>query len=231
MLFHYTVFNEDYISIYTLWLVPLPFLYCVFAGLVAWRLSLPPLSSDPGFAPGHGSKLSWYFYLNFFRHWGCWFTVKFSRQETSVDHISIIHLTSLWLSKSSHQQKTTQPNKKNDGQKEGLNSSCAHHTTASRISSAFTFFFTSVWEGDFHVFRSVISFTGLLQSGVAASKREEETRGGLRLRPVVRVDRDAGRKIRRASSVSWARCCVVDSIGGRAYPRGLDADTVWRVLV
>jgi hypothetical protein len=30
----------------------LPFLYCVLAGLVAWRLSLPPLSSDPGFAPG-----------------------------------------------------------------------------------------------------------------------------------------------------------------------------------
>jgi hypothetical protein len=51
MLFHYTVFNEDYISIYTLWLVLLPFLYCVLAGLVAWRLSLPPLSSDPGFAP------------------------------------------------------------------------------------------------------------------------------------------------------------------------------------
>jgi hypothetical protein len=51
MLFHYTVFNEDYISIYTLWLVPLPFLYCVIAGLVVWRLSLPPLSSDPGFAP------------------------------------------------------------------------------------------------------------------------------------------------------------------------------------
>jgi hypothetical protein len=41
MLFHYTVFNEDYISIYTLWLVLLPFLYCVLAGLVAWRLSLP----------------------------------------------------------------------------------------------------------------------------------------------------------------------------------------------
>ena len=51
MLFYYTVFNEDYISIYTLWLVLLPFLYCVLAGLVAWRLSLPPLSSDPGFAP------------------------------------------------------------------------------------------------------------------------------------------------------------------------------------
>jgi hypothetical protein len=47
-------FNEDYISIYALWLVPLPFLYCVLAGLVAWRLSLPPLSSDPGFAPGRG---------------------------------------------------------------------------------------------------------------------------------------------------------------------------------
>jgi hypothetical protein len=45
-------FNEDYISIYTLWLVPLPFLYCVLASLVAWRLSLPPLSSDPGFALG-----------------------------------------------------------------------------------------------------------------------------------------------------------------------------------
>jgi hypothetical protein len=51
MLFYYTVFNEDYLSIYTLWLVLLPFLYCVLAGLVAWRLSLPPLSSDPGFAP------------------------------------------------------------------------------------------------------------------------------------------------------------------------------------
>jgi hypothetical protein len=53
MLFHYTVFIEDYISIYTLWLIPLPFLYCVLAGLVAWRLSLPPLSSNPGFAPEH----------------------------------------------------------------------------------------------------------------------------------------------------------------------------------
>jgi hypothetical protein len=46
----YCFCNEDYISIYALWLVPLPFLYCVLAGLVAWRLSLPPLSSDPGFA-------------------------------------------------------------------------------------------------------------------------------------------------------------------------------------
>jgi hypothetical protein len=62
MLFHYIVFNEDYIFIYTLWLVPLPFLYCVFVGLVAWRLSLPPLSSDPGFAPGFG-------YLFFFCMW------------------------------------------------------------------------------------------------------------------------------------------------------------------
>jgi hypothetical protein len=59
MLFHYTVFNEDYISIYTLWLVLLPFLYCVLAGLVAWRLSLPPLSSDPGFAP---ARHDWYLF-------------------------------------------------------------------------------------------------------------------------------------------------------------------------
>jgi hypothetical protein len=53
MLFYYTVFYEDYISIYILWLILLSFLYCVLAGLVAWRLSLPPLSSDPGFAPGY----------------------------------------------------------------------------------------------------------------------------------------------------------------------------------
>jgi hypothetical protein len=56
MLFRYTVFNENYISIYTLWLVPLPFLYCVLAGLVASRLSLPPLSSDPSFAPDLRNK-------------------------------------------------------------------------------------------------------------------------------------------------------------------------------
>jgi hypothetical protein len=56
-MFHYTAFNEDYISIYTLWLVPLPFLYCVLAGLVAWRLNLSPLSSDLGFAPG--ASVAW----------------------------------------------------------------------------------------------------------------------------------------------------------------------------
>jgi hypothetical protein len=48
----YCFCNEDYILTYALWLVPLLFLYYVLAGLVAWRLSLPPLSSDPGFAPG-----------------------------------------------------------------------------------------------------------------------------------------------------------------------------------
>jgi hypothetical protein len=48
MLFYYTVFVMK--IIYALWLVPFLFLYCVLAGLVAWRLSLLPLSSDPGFA-------------------------------------------------------------------------------------------------------------------------------------------------------------------------------------
>jgi hypothetical protein len=55
MLFYYTVFNEDYILIYTLWLVLLPFLYCVLTSLVAWKLSLPPVSSDPSFAPADRS--------------------------------------------------------------------------------------------------------------------------------------------------------------------------------
>jgi hypothetical protein len=67
MLFYYTVFNEDYISIYTLWSVPLPFLYCVLAGWVVWKLSLPPLSSDHGFAPSCVAPLE----LHVLLLWGC----------------------------------------------------------------------------------------------------------------------------------------------------------------
>ena len=59
-------------------------------------------------------------------------------------------------------------------------------------------------------------------------RNKEEKRDGLDL--AVCVDRDAGKKIRRASEclMGAARCCVVDSIGRRAYPwpRGLDADIV-----